>query len=98
VLPTVRGWSCECKASAAAHKVTPWMRQARQQASSDLYCVIAKNPRKPVQDATVYMIAKALRWWTGDDLAVFADDHAVRWLSLGAWVDLLTLDVAVPEG
>ena len=92
IVHTVEGWHCEAKASHRPHQPVPWMRQARKQADSDLYVVLAKNPRRKVEDGTVYLTAKALRWWTGEDTAVFSDDHAVRWLSLAAWTDLLTLN------
>jgi len=93
VVPTVEGWSVECKSSTNAHQPTPWMRQAKRQADSDLYVVIADNPRRPLLDSTVYLTSKALRWWQGDGLAAFEPDGRVEWLSFGAWLDLLSLDV-----
>lgn len=93
VFPAVEGWSIECKASTNSHRPTAWMRQAKQQADTDLYAVIAKNPGRPTAEATVYLTEKALRWWLGDGLAVFADDGPTVSLSFAAWCVLLELDL-----
>ena len=93
VVPTVEGWSVECKSTQNAHQPTAWMRQAKRQADSDLYVVIADNPRRPFADSTCYLTSKALRWWLGDGLAVFEPDDRTVWVSFGAWLDLLSLDV-----
>ena len=85
-IPTVHGWSVECKASTGPHKVTQWMRQARSQTDSALYVVVAKRPHRPVQDASVYLTGEALWWWlTADSWP----DRSVRMLDLATWVDLL---------
>lgn len=93
IVHTVEGWHVECKASHNPHQPVPWMRQARLQADSDLYAVLAKNPRKPVGDGTVYLTLRAFRWWCGDGLAVFEHDPTVVWLSVTAWTALLQLDL-----
>lgn len=98
VCPTVEGWSVECKASSGTHRPTGWMRQAKMQADTDLYVVVAKNAGKPLGDATVYLTEKALRWWLGDGLAVFEDDGPRVWLSFAAWTALLQLDVGGDRG
>lgn len=95
VIPTVEGWSVECKNSANGHRPTDWLRQAKRQADSGLYAVVAKNPRRPVEDATVYVPAAGVWWWLGDGLAAFDGTVDVRWLSFGLWADLLTFDVDV---
>ena len=87
-VPTVHGWSVECKASTGPHKVTQWMRQARNQTDSRLYVVVAKRPHRPVQDACVYLTGEALWWWIS---AGSGEDRSVRMLDLVTWVDLLHL-------
>ena len=87
-IPTVHGWSVEAKASTGPHKVTEWMRQARSQADSRLYVVVAKRPHRPVQDACVYLTGEALWWWIS---ASSGEDRSVRMLDLATWVDLLHL-------
>ena len=87
-VPTVHGWSVEAKASTGPHKVTEWMRQARSQADSRLYVVVAKRPHRPVQDACVYLTGEALWWWISADSG---EDRSVRMLDLVTWVDLLHL-------
>ena len=89
-IPTVHGWSVECKASTGPHKVTQWMRQARAQSDSRLYVVVAKRPHRPVQDACVYLTGEALWWWISADSG---EDLSVRMLDLVTWVDLLHLPV-----
>jgi len=89
-IPTVHGWSVEAKASTGPHKVTQWMRQARNQSDGALYVVVAKRPHRPVQDACVYLTGEALWWWIS---ASSGEDRSVRMLDLVTWVDLLHLPV-----
>jgi len=96
VVPTVEGWSVEVKASTDGHEPTLWMRQAKTQADSDLYAVVAKIPNKPLADATVYLTPKALRWWMGDGLAAFEPAEGITSLSFSAWCVLLTMDLKGP--
>ena len=91
---TVHGWSVECKASTGPHKITEWMRQARSQSDSELYVVIAKNPRKLAAGSTVYLTGNALLWWLAKSPR---DDARVRTIDIITWVDLLRADVVVAD-
>lgn len=73
--PDVHGWSLECKyetekiftghASRTIPKMrpTPWLRQAKKDADSGLYAVIAKVHRHPISEARVFLPRSAFVWW-----------------------------------